>query len=68
MDLTSLKTDVQKVKACKELWELIAVYTTWMEEWQQLLFSEVKCLTDLSLLVNKMITNVCQRGSYMYSW
>ncbi|XP_037619572.1 dynein heavy chain domain-containing protein 1 isoform X1 [Sebastes umbrosus] len=41
MDLTSLTSDVQKVKARKELWELIAVYTTWMEEWKQLLFSEV---------------------------
>ncbi|XP_044043043.1 dynein heavy chain domain-containing protein 1 isoform X2 [Siniperca chuatsi] len=41
MDLTILTTDVQKVKARKELWELIAVYTKWMEEWKQLLFTEV---------------------------
>ncbi|XP_076585176.1 dynein heavy chain domain-containing protein 1 [Chaetodon auriga] len=41
MDLAVLTTDVQKVKARKDLWELIAVYTTWMEEWKQLLFSEV---------------------------
>ncbi|KAM9363159.1 dynein heavy chain domain-containing protein 1 [Symphorus nematophorus] len=41
VDLTILTTDVQKVKARKELWGLIAVYTTWIEEWKQLLFSEV---------------------------
>ncbi|XP_040002556.1 dynein heavy chain domain-containing protein 1 isoform X2 [Xiphias gladius] len=41
MDLTILTLDIQKIKACKELWELIAVYSTWMEEWKQLLFSEV---------------------------
>ncbi|XP_018537954.1 dynein heavy chain domain-containing protein 1 [Lates calcarifer] len=41
MDLTKLSMDVQKVKARKELWELIAAYTAWMEEWKQLLFSEV---------------------------
>ncbi|XP_040891858.1 dynein heavy chain domain-containing protein 1 [Toxotes jaculatrix] len=41
MDLTILTMDIQKVKARRELWELIAVYTTWMEEWKQLLFSEV---------------------------
>ncbi|XP_035515196.1 dynein heavy chain domain-containing protein 1-like [Morone saxatilis] len=41
MDLTILTTYVQKVKACKELWELVAICTTWMEEWKQLLFSEV---------------------------
>lgn len=42
MDLTVLTTDVKMVKARKELWELMAVYTTWMEEWKQLLFCEVK--------------------------
>lgn len=41
MDLTILTRDVEKVKARKELWELIAVYTAWMEEWKQLLFTEV---------------------------
>ncbi|XP_045902961.1 dynein heavy chain domain-containing protein 1 isoform X2 [Micropterus dolomieu] len=40
MDLTILTTDVQKVKARKELWDLINVYTKWMEEWKQLLFHE----------------------------
>lgn len=55
IDLTVLTTDVQKVKARKELWELIAVYTTWMEEWKQLLFSEVTCQMNHSLLIDKMI-------------
>ncbi|XP_032390213.1 dynein heavy chain domain-containing protein 1 [Etheostoma spectabile] len=41
MDLTILTTDVQKLKARKELWELIAGFTSWMDEWKQLLFSEV---------------------------
>ncbi|XP_070683759.1 dynein heavy chain domain-containing protein 1 [Pempheris klunzingeri] len=41
MDFNSLTSDVQKVKARKELWELIAVYTSWMDEWKQQLFSEV---------------------------
>ncbi|KAL7403667.1 hypothetical protein ABVT39_003475 [Epinephelus coioides] len=41
MDLTVLTTHVQMIKARKELWELIAVYTAWMEEWKQLLFTEV---------------------------
>ncbi|XP_030593777.1 dynein heavy chain domain-containing protein 1 isoform X2 [Archocentrus centrarchus] len=41
MDLTIVTTNVQKLRARKELWELIAVYTTWLEEWKQLLFSEV---------------------------
>ncbi|XP_051802066.1 dynein heavy chain domain-containing protein 1 isoform X2 [Acanthochromis polyacanthus] len=46
MDLTILTTDVQKVTARKELWELKAVYTTWLEEWKQLLFSEVAVQQD----------------------
>uniref|UniRef100_A0AAQ5XW98 AAA+ ATPase domain-containing protein n=1 Tax=Amphiprion ocellaris TaxID=80972 RepID=A0AAQ5XW98_AMPOC len=46
MDLTILTTDVQKVTARKELWELKAVYTTWLEEWKQLLFSEVVVSQD----------------------
>lgn len=41
MDLTILTTEIQKVKARKELWELIATYTAWMEEWKQMLFIEV---------------------------
>ncbi|XP_026158699.1 dynein heavy chain domain-containing protein 1 isoform X2 [Mastacembelus armatus] len=41
LDLSILTTDIQKVKARKELWELVAVYTAWMEEWKQLIFSEV---------------------------
>lgn len=57
MDLTSLISDVQKVKARKELWELIAVYTTWMEEWKQLLFSEVTCQINLSL-IDRMVEYV----------
>ncbi|XP_005749883.1 dynein heavy chain domain-containing protein 1 [Pundamilia nyererei] len=40
-DLTVLTTDVQKVIARKDLWELIAVYTTWLEEWKPMVFSEV---------------------------
>ncbi|XP_059188998.1 dynein heavy chain domain-containing protein 1 isoform X2 [Centropristis striata] len=40
IDLNILTTGIQKVKARKELWELIAIYTTWMEEWKQLLFSK----------------------------
>lgn len=55
MDLTKLSMDVQKVKARKELWELIAAYTAWMEEWKQLLFSEVTCQMNLSPLFDKMI-------------
>lgn len=51
MDLTVLTTDVQIVEARKELWELISVYTTWMEEWKQLLFCEV----NFSLVIKKMI-------------
>lgn len=51
MDLTVLTTDVKMVEARKELWELMAVYTTWMEEWKQLLFCEVN---HSSLLINKM--------------
>lgn len=41
MDMTILTSDVKKAKARKDLWELIAVYTTWMEEWKQQFFSEV---------------------------
>ncbi|XP_026027585.1 dynein heavy chain domain-containing protein 1 isoform X2 [Astatotilapia calliptera] len=41
IDLTVLTTDVQKVIARKDLWELIAVYTTWLEEWKPMVFSEV---------------------------
>ncbi|XP_069545473.1 dynein heavy chain domain-containing protein 1 [Brachyistius frenatus] len=41
MDLTILTTDVQKVVARKELWELITVHNTWLEEWKQLHLSEV---------------------------
>nr|XP_046228919.1 dynein heavy chain domain-containing protein 1 [Scatophagus argus] len=40
MDLTILTRDVQNIKARKELWQLMAVYNAWMEEWKQLLFSE----------------------------
>uniref|UniRef100_A0A3P9KH25 Si:dkey-11m19.5 n=1 Tax=Oryzias latipes TaxID=8090 RepID=A0A3P9KH25_ORYLA len=41
MDLNILTTDVLKVIARKELWQLRAAYTTWMEEWRKLLLSEV---------------------------
>lgn len=41
MDMTILTSDVQRAEARKNLWELIAVYTTWMEEWKQQFFSEV---------------------------
>ncbi|XP_042341799.1 dynein heavy chain domain-containing protein 1 [Plectropomus leopardus] len=41
MDMTILTTHVQTVEARKELWELIALYTTWMGGWNQQFFSEV---------------------------
>ncbi|XP_067441454.1 dynein heavy chain domain-containing protein 1 isoform X1 [Thunnus thynnus] len=41
MDLTILTTDVHKIKARKELWELTALYRTWIKEWRKLLFTEV---------------------------
>ncbi|XP_047434083.1 dynein heavy chain domain-containing protein 1 [Mugil cephalus] len=41
LDLTISTTNVQKVTARRALWELIAAYTTWLEEWKPLLFSEV---------------------------
>lgn len=41
LDLTSVTTDLQKVNAHKELWELKAAYRTWKEEWEQTLFTEV---------------------------
>ncbi|XP_034083294.1 dynein heavy chain domain-containing protein 1-like, partial [Gymnodraco acuticeps] len=40
-DLSILTADVQRVKARKELWEIISAYTTWREEWKQLLLTEV---------------------------
>ncbi|XP_036951826.1 dynein heavy chain domain-containing protein 1-like isoform X4 [Acanthopagrus latus] len=40
MDLTTLAADVQKVSARKELWGLKDAFTTWLEEWKQLIFSE----------------------------
>lgn len=49
VDLIVLKTDLQTVKARKELWELISVFRTWMEEWKQLVFCEV----NFSLLAHK---------------
>lgn len=63
MDLTVLTTDVQIVEARKELWELISVYTTWMEEWKQLLFCEVN-----SLVIKKMIKYVRQGQNYLYEF
>lgn len=64
MDLTVLTTDVQIVEARKELWELISVYTTWMEEWKQLLFCEV----NFSLVIKKMIKYVWQGQNYVYEF
>lgn len=43
VDLNIFKTDIEKMKARKELWEVIAAYTAWMEEWDRLLFTEVTC-------------------------
>lgn len=63
MDLTVLTTDVQIVEARKELWEVISVYTTWMEEWKQLLFCEVN-----SLVIKKMIKYVRQGQNYLYEF
>ncbi|XP_068177150.1 dynein heavy chain domain-containing protein 1 [Antennarius striatus] len=40
VDPTVLTTDVQKVEARKELWELIAEFTEWLEERKQLVCSE----------------------------
>lgn len=41
MDLTILATDVKMVEARKELWELMAAYSVWMEEWKHLHLCEV---------------------------
>ncbi|XP_053191724.1 dynein heavy chain domain-containing protein 1-like [Scomber japonicus] len=41
MDLTVLTTDVHKIESRKELWELKALYTTWIKDWKKLLFTEV---------------------------
>ncbi|XP_076023406.1 dynein heavy chain domain-containing protein 1, partial [Genypterus blacodes] len=41
LDLTSLPAAVQKVEARKELWELRSVYTRWIHNWEELVFSEV---------------------------
>ncbi|XP_067352664.1 dynein heavy chain domain-containing protein 1-like isoform X2 [Channa argus] len=41
MDLTVYTTEIQMIKARKELWELIAMYKTWIEEWKDMLFIEV---------------------------
>ncbi|XP_069387019.1 dynein heavy chain domain-containing protein 1 isoform X2 [Paralichthys olivaceus] len=43
-DFTCLTSDIQKITACKDLWELVAAYTTWTEEWKQLNLSEVVVL------------------------
>ncbi|KAI4796219.1 hypothetical protein KUCAC02_027892 [Chaenocephalus aceratus] len=40
-DLSILTADVQRVKARKELWEIISAYTAWREEWEPLLLTEV---------------------------
>ncbi|XP_060923144.1 dynein heavy chain domain-containing protein 1 [Limanda limanda] len=44
VDLTSLTPDIQKITACKDLWELKAAYTAWTEEWKLLNLSEVVVL------------------------
>ncbi|XP_029980645.1 dynein heavy chain domain-containing protein 1 [Sphaeramia orbicularis] len=41
IDLTNLTEEIQKVEARKELWELLAVCTTWIQEWKKKQFSEV---------------------------
>ncbi|KAK2817386.1 hypothetical protein Q5P01_025577 [Channa striata] len=41
MDLTICTTAIQTVKARKDLWELVAMCKSWMEEWKQMRFSEV---------------------------
>ncbi|XP_065818747.1 dynein heavy chain domain-containing protein 1-like [Labrus bergylta] len=41
MDMSILTTDIKKFEARKELWELIAMCKTWMEQWKSLPFSEV---------------------------
>lgn len=43
MDLTFLTTDVPKVIARKELWQLKADYTTWLEEWKKQYLNQVTC-------------------------
>ncbi|KAM7009685.1 LOW QUALITY PROTEIN: dynein heavy chain domain-containing protein 1 [Tautogolabrus adspersus] len=40
MDMSILTPDIKKVEARKELWELIAMCKTWMEQWKSLPFSE----------------------------
>ncbi|XP_071386131.1 dynein heavy chain domain-containing protein 1 [Centroberyx affinis] len=40
LDLTVVTTAIQKIKARKELWELMSVYMTWIQEWRQLIFSK----------------------------
>ncbi|XP_028316890.1 dynein heavy chain domain-containing protein 1 [Gouania willdenowi] len=40
MDLTLWMADFHKVTARKELWELKAAFSMWLEEWKQLPFSE----------------------------
>lgn len=60
MDLTTLAADVQKVSARKELWGLKDAFTTWLEEWKQLIFSEVRSQTDFFLLINMMTKCVLQ--------
>ncbi|KAM3865290.1 LOW QUALITY PROTEIN: dynein heavy chain domain-containing protein 1-like [Diretmus argenteus] len=40
LDLTIAKTAIQKIEARKELWELMTLYTTWIQEWRQSVFSK----------------------------
>ncbi|KAM9769930.1 dynein heavy chain domain-containing protein 1 [Menidia menidia] len=51
MDLSILTVDVQKVIARKELWQLKAVCTTWLEELKLQCFSEVVMLEALEKIV-----------------
>lgn len=41
LDLTTLTTDIIKITARKELWQLKTEYAAWLEEWKQLQLSEV---------------------------
>ncbi|XP_034543495.1 dynein heavy chain domain-containing protein 1 [Notolabrus celidotus] len=41
IDTTILTTNISKIKARKDIWELKAACKTWTEEWKELSFSEV---------------------------
>ncbi|KAM9857652.1 dynein heavy chain domain-containing protein 1 [Aulostomus maculatus] len=41
MGSTVLTTNIQLIKARRELWELVALYRTWIQEWRTTAFTEV---------------------------